>query len=155
MSGPHVNLIFWDLSIQLNASNFYRFFETEAQWRISISVNCISRIEENIRLKQLIDYAYLWVPILGVQGPSWVPMSWKIGSLFGPFKDRLQWMKKRPRSLIRGTHDSIVMSATSFLAFLGHLLFWMGMFKVFRWNGLEILILKHMWKSIMGPLEQI
>ena len=32
-------------------------------------------IEENIRLKQLIDYAYLWVPILGVQGPSWVPMS--------------------------------------------------------------------------------
>ena len=109
----------------------------------------------NIRLKQLIDYAYLWVPILDVQGPSWVPMSWKIGSLFGPFKDRLQWMKKRPRSLIRGTHDSIVMSAHAFLAFLGHLLFWMGMFKVFRWNGLEILIPEYMWKSIIGPLEQI
>ena len=43
----------------------------------------------------------------------------------------------------------------AFLAFLGHLLFWMGMIKVFRWNGLEILILKHMWKYIIGPLEQI
>ena len=39
-----------------------------------------------------------------------------------------------------------------FLVFLGHL---MGMFKVFRWNRLEILIPKHMWKSIIGPLEQI
>ena len=26
---------------------------------------------------------------------------------------------------------------------------------VFRWKGLEILIPKHMWKSIIGPLEQI
>ena len=48
-----------------------------------------------------------------------------------------------------------MMSAHAFLVFLGHLIFWMGMFKVFRWNGLEILILKHMWKSIIGPLEQI
>ena len=63
--------------------------------------------------------------------------------------------KKRPRSLSRGTHDSIVMSAHAFLVFLGHLIFWMGMFKVFSWNGLEILISKHMWKSIIGPLEQI
>ena len=38
---------------------------------------------------------------------------------------------------------------------IGHLIFWMGMFKVFRWNGLEILIPKHMWKSQIGPLEQI
>ena len=30
-----------------------------------------------------------------------------------------------------------------------------GMFKVFRWNGLKILIPKHMWKSIIGPREQI
>ena len=30
-----------------------------------------------------------------------------------------------------------------------------GMFKGFRSNGLEILILKHTWKSIIGPLEQI
>ena len=29
------------------------------------------------------------------------------------------------------------------------------MFKVFWWNGLEILIPKHMCKSIIGPLEQI
>ena len=36
-----------------------------------------------------------------------------------------------------------------------HLIFWIGMFKVFRWNRLEILIPKHMWKSIIGPLEQI
>ena len=48
-----------------------------------------------------------------------------------------------------------MMSAHAFLVFLGHLIFWMGMFKVFRWNGLEILIPKHMWKSIIGPLEQI
>ena len=33
------------------------------------------------------------------------------------------------------------------VAFLRHLLFWMGMFKVFRWNGRKILIPKHMWKS--------
>ena len=46
-------------------------------------------------------------------------------------------------------------SAHAFLAFLGHLLFWMGMFKVFRWNGLEILIPKHMRKSQIGPLEEI
>ena len=38
---------------------------------------------------------------------------------------------------------------------LGHLIFWIGMFKVFRWFGLEILIQKHMWKSKIGPLEQI
>ena len=48
-----------------------------------------------------------------------------------------------------------MMSAHAFLVFLGHLIFWMGMFKVFRWNGLEILIPKHMWKSIIGPLEQL
>ena len=64
-----------------------------------------------------------------------------------------------PSSLLhfraQSTHDSIVMSAHAFLVFLGHLIFWMGMFKVFRWNGLEILITKHMWKSIIGPLEQI
>ena len=42
-----------------------------------------------------------------------------------------------------------------FWCFLGVLIFWMCMFKVLRWNGLEILIPKHMWKSIIGPLEQI
>ena len=47
------------------------------------------------------------------------------------------------------------LSADAFLVFLGHLIFWMGMFKVFRWNKLEILIPKHMWKSIIGPVEQI
>ena len=41
------------------------------------------------------------------------------------------------------------------LAFSGHFVYWMGMFKVFRWNGIEILIPKHPWKSIIGPLEQI
>ena len=111
---------------------------------------------ENIQLKQLIDYAYLWVPILDVQGPCWVPMPSKIGSLSGPyFKDRLPWLKKRPRSFRRGTYDNIVMSAHALLVLLGHLIFWMGMFKVFRWNPLEILIPKHMWKSKIGPLEQI
>ena len=60
----------------------------------------------------------------------------------------------RPQTLkpSRGTHDSIVMTAHAFLVFL---IFWMGMFKVFRWNGLKILIPKHLWKSIIGPLEQI
>ena len=47
------------------------------------------------------------------------------------------------------------LSADAFLVFLVHLIFWMGMFKVFRWNKLEILIPKHMWKSIIGPVEQI
>ena len=36
-----------------------------------------------------------------------------------------------------------------------HLIFWIGMFKVFRWFGLEILIPKHMWKRKIGPLQQI
>ena len=90
------------------------------------------------------------------KGPCWVPMPWKIGSLSGPyFKDRLPWLKKRPRSFRRGTYDNIVMSAHALLVLLGHLIFWMGMFKVFRWNPLEILIPKHMWKSQIGPLEQI
>ena len=34
------------------------------------------------------------------------------------------------------------------------IIFWMSVFKVFRWNGLKILIPKHMWKSQIGPLEQ-
>ena len=46
-------------------------------------------------------------------------------------------------------------SAHAFLAFLGHLWFAMGNIKVARWNGLEILIPKHMWKSKIGLLEQI
>ena len=50
---------------------------------------------------------------------------------------------------------SKVMSAHAFLAFLGHFTLWMGMFKVFRWTELEILIPKHMWKCNIGPLEQI
>ena len=84
------------------------------------------------------------------RGLSWSlfgPYAMKNWSLFGPyFNDRLQWLKKRPRSLSRGTLDSIVMSAHAFLVFLWHLIFWIGMFKVFRWNGLKILIPKHMWK---------
>ena len=46
------------------------------------------------------------------------------------------------------------MSAHAFLAFLGLLIFWIGMFKVSRWNGLEILNPKHMWKSQIRLLEQ-
>ena len=41
----------------------------------------------------------------------------------------------------------------SFLAFLGQFRFWMGIIWVARWNGLKILIPKHMWKSKIGPLE--
>ena len=118
------------------------------------SLNCV--VFTQAYQTQSVWPAYLWVPILGVQGPCWVPMPWKIGSLSGPyFKDRLPWLKKRPRSFSRGTHDSIVMSAHAFLVFLGHIIFWMGMFKVIRWNWLEILIPKHMWKSKIGLLEQI
>ena len=38
-------------------------------------------------------------------------------------------------------------------AFLGQLRFWMDTFWIARWNGLEILIPKHMWKSKIRPLE--
>ena len=48
-----------------------------------------------------------------------------------------------------------VMSAHAFFAFLGHFWFWMGICNVPRWNGLGILIPKHMWKIKIGPLEQI
>ena len=47
------------------------------------------------------------------------------------------------------------MSAHAFLAFLGQLGFWMGTIWVARWNRLEILIPKPMWKSKIWLLEQI
>ena len=47
-----------------------------------------------------------------------------------------------------------IMSAHAFWAFLGQLRFWMGTIWVARWNGLEILIPKHMWKSKIRLLEQ-
>ena len=40
-------------------------------------------------------------------------------------------------------------------AFLGHLIFLMGMIKVSRCFGLEILILNHPWKNEIRPLEPI
>ena len=46
-----------------------------------------------------------------------------------------------------------IMSAHAFLAFLGQLRFWMDTFWIARWNGLKILIPKHMWKSKIRPLE--
>ena len=42
-----------------------------------------------------------------------------------------------------------------FFMFLGYLWFWTGNIKVARWNGLEIMIPKHMWKSKIGLLEEI
>ena len=46
-------------------------------------------------------------------------------------------------------------SAHAFFAFLGHLIFLMGMIKVSRCFGLEILILNHTRKSEIRPLEPI
>ena len=46
-------------------------------------------------------------------------------------------------------------SAHAFLVFSGYLWFSMGNIKVATWNGLKILIPKHMWKSKIGLLEQI
>ena len=46
-----------------------------------------------------------------------------------------------------------IMSVHAFLAFLGQLRFWMDTFWIARWNGLKILIPKHMWKSKIRPLE--
>ena len=43
----------------------------------------------------------------------------------------------------------------AFLAFLGHLWFSMGNIKMARWNGLKILIPKHMWKTKIELQEQI
>ena len=43
----------------------------------------------------------------------------------------------------------------AFFAFLRHFRFLMGILKVPRWFGLKILILKHLWKSKIRPLEQI
>ena len=47
-----------------------------------------------------------------------------------------------------------IMSANAFLVFLGQLRFWKDIVWVARWNGLEILIPKHMWKSKIWLLEQ-
>ena len=49
----------------------------------------------------------------------------------------------------------IFVYARFFFMFLGYLWFWTGNIKVARWNGLEIMIPKHMWKSKIGLLEQI
>ena len=46
-------------------------------------------------------------------------------------------------------------SAHAFFAFLGHLIFLMGMIKVSRCFGLKILILNHTRKSEIRPLEPI
>ena len=48
-----------------------------------------------------------------------------------------------------------IMSAHAFLAFLGQLRFWMDTFWIARWNGLKILIPKHMWKTKIELQEQI
>ena len=48
---------------------------------------------------------------------------------------------------------AISASAHAFLAFWGYFWFSMGNIKVARWNGLEILIPKHMWKSKIRTLE--
>ena len=42
----------------------------------------------------------------------------------------------------------------AFFAFLGQWGFWMDIIWVARWNRLEILIPKHMWKSKIRLLEQ-
>ena len=42
-----------------------------------------------------------------------------------------------------------------FWRFLVYLWFWMGNIEVARWNGLGILISKHMLESKIGLLEQI
>ena len=47
-----------------------------------------------------------------------------------------------------------IMSAHTFLAFLGQLRFWMYTIGVARWNWLKILIPKHMWKSKIRLLDQ-
>ena len=41
-----------------------------------------------------------------------------------------------------------------FFAFLGHFRLWMDMILVARWNGLEILVPKHMWKRKIRLPEQ-
>ena len=40
-----------------------------------------------------------------------------------------------------------ILSKHAYLAFLGQFRFWMDIIWLARWNGLEILIPKHMWKS--------
>ena len=47
-----------------------------------------------------------------------------------------------------------IMSAHTFLAFLGKLRIWMDIIWVAAWNRLKILIPKHMWKSKIWLLEQ-
>ena len=47
-----------------------------------------------------------------------------------------------------------IMSANAILVFLEQLRFWMAIVWVARWNGLEILVPKHMWKSKIRLLEQ-
>ena len=41
------------------------------------------------------------------------------------------------------TAQAKIMSSHAFFAFLGQFGFWMDIIRVARWNGLEILILRH------------
>ena len=146
------NALCWDMWSKMKVITEFCYFFFKA-WNV---LPCVSPIISlSFQSSEPVTEGW-WAFRVPVGPQCWVPLPWKIGSLFGPyFKDRPQWLKKRPRYLSRGTRDSIVMSAHVFLVFLGHLIFWIGMFKGFRSNGLEILIPKHMWKSIIGPLEQI
>ena len=47
-----------------------------------------------------------------------------------------------------------IMSAHAFFCVLGHFRLWMDMILVARWNGLEILVPKHMWKRKIRLPEQ-
>ena len=59
------------------------------------------------------------------------------------------------KEALPGMMSEMSQSAHAFLAFLGHYWFWMNNIKVARWDGLKILIPKHMWKIKIGLLEQI
>ena len=82
--------------------------------------------------------------------------SWKWMKNYSFFKAWKVFMWARWRVGGRDeTAGGNVMFVHALLVFFGHFWFWMGICNVPRWNGLKILIQKHMWKSLIGPLEQI
>ena len=92
------------------------------------------------------DFCFALKPVTEVWS-SWLQLNALVPIFIGTSKQWNTWVPKEGHTW---QHYYVCVFGIS-----GHLIFWMGMFKVSRWNGLEILIPKHLWKSIIGPLGQI
>ena len=118
----------------LNCVVFAQACQTQSVWPAMLSMNHIVRCnalcwDMSSKMKVITEFCYFFFK------------AWNVLPFVSPI-------------ISPSFQSSKMMSVHAFWVFLGHFIFWMGMFKVFRWNGLEILILKHMWKSKIWLLSR-